>query len=86
MDTDYTLELCPFCGSKDVELCSGGDCHYAQCQSCMAEGSYPETEEEAVLAWNTRNGFAIARYSKRLVEQLRKENEELKFILEGLQK
>jgi hypothetical protein len=52
----------------------------------MAEGSYPETEEEAVLAWNTRNGFAIARYSKRLVEQLRKENEELKFILEGLQK
>ena len=80
------IEICPFCGSNETEVVSGWDCFYVECENCNSEGSTLDTEEEAIKAWNQRSGFAISRHSKRLVEQLRKENEELKFILEGLQK
>lgn len=47
------LKHCPFCGSNDVELCGGDGCYYVTCNNCC-DGAYPETEEEAVNAWNTR--------------------------------
>ena len=57
---------CPFCGSSIVDVfCiddGWGNCHYkkadvtwsVECDSCIAEGPWGKTKEEAIDKWNRR--------------------------------
>ena len=49
------LKPCPFCGCKDIIIRREDyNLFGANCNDCGAEGSYCDTKEEAVEAWNKR--------------------------------
>lgn len=61
------LKTCPFCGNKNVEICSGAEieedeniaeCYAVVCSihdgGCGATGGYKNTREDAAKNWNNR--------------------------------
>jgi len=53
------LELCPFCGSHNVKMCSDRDkrnhtIHFGKCLDCGAMGPELRSYEKAAEAWNHR--------------------------------
>ena len=51
--SNETLRECPFCGGNDLRYKAiHGVIH---CNSCHAEGGFAQTENKAIIAWNTRS-------------------------------
>ena len=53
------LKPCPFCGGETkIRTYSGmgRTMFFVQCNDCAAESSCYDTKEEAVAAWNRRDG------------------------------
>lgn len=45
------LKPCPFCGSRDVEMCQSDD-YFVKCEECGAQGPLRFHKENARKAWN----------------------------------
>ena len=56
------LKPCPFCGGKAKNYSRysniGRLLHFAGCEACSAEASHREDMEQAIAAWNRRDGNA----------------------------
>jgi len=56
------LKPCPFCGGKAKNYSRysniGRLLHFAGCEACSAETSHREDMEQAIAAWNRRDGNA----------------------------
>ena len=55
------LKRCPFCGRKGYLKMSnyksdGAHWHFVECEECMATGPVGRTEQDAIDAWNQREG------------------------------
>lgn len=47
------VQNCPLCGSGEIGLGSGVHQYWVACKECHMNGSWCETVEEAVNAWNS---------------------------------
>lgn len=47
------VQNCPLCGSDEIGLGSGAHEYWVTCKECYMNGSWCETVEEAVNAWNS---------------------------------
>jgi Lar family restriction alleviation protein len=56
------LKPCPFCGSKNIDLLDDQDmvyygyAYYAKCRQCKAQSRSEQKKEDAIAAWNEREG------------------------------
>lgn len=51
------MKPCPFCGREEITVRRRDwDFFSATCLNCAATGPYSETREEAIQAWNKREG------------------------------
>jgi Lar family restriction alleviation protein len=75
---------CPFCGSNNIcfNFDSETKTYNIQCQKCYARTGYAFTHEKAREAWNQRPYDYDMPAIVKKVQQLEKENEQLKKMLE----
>jgi len=55
MEKDEKIKPCPFCGSKEVDICrTNKQACWIRCHKCEAEGNCAEKREDAITEWNKR--------------------------------
>jgi len=60
--TESTLENCPFCHSKNLEVVDYGPEQFSvDCMTCFTSGPTAGTEAEAVSLWNMRDKLTSPR-------------------------
>lgn len=55
--TEPKLKPCPFCGGKASTYVAYDDGYYVCCDECGCGLPVYNTEQEAIEAWNTRQGW-----------------------------
>lgn len=49
------MKSCPFCGSKELELCrTNENACWVRCAKCGAESPSAKKRDDAIAVWNTR--------------------------------
>ena len=54
--TPDALLPCPFCGGGNIAYVTNGDREWTTCDDCLSEGPDAATQDEALAAWNRRDG------------------------------
>lgn len=75
------IKPCPFCGSEVTETRQRNAFYYVTCWNCRAESNLQLTKTSAIEIWNRRPYDYDMPAIVKKVQQLEKENEQLKKML-----